>query len=307
MKNQLIECVPNYSEGRRQDVIEAIVEPFRRHSGCVLLDYRADMDHNRLVVSLVGQPEPIQDALIESALAAKDKIDLEQHQGGHPRIGAVDVIPFIPIRNMDMERCVEIARSFGRRFHKETGIPVYFYEEAAHRPERRGLEVIRKGQFEALKTEISKPERHPDVGEPKIHPSAGATVIGARKFLIAFNVNLGTSDLKVAREIARAVRSSSGGLCHVKGIGLALEDRGLTQVSMNIVDYEKNALYRVVELIRMEAKKWGVPIVETEVYGMVTARALLDSLAYYMQLAGFERKQVIELALLDMQGKDEGK
>ena len=307
MATQLIECVPNYSEGRRQDVIEAIVEPFRRHPGCVLLDYRADKDHNRLVVSLVGQPAPIQDALIESALAAKDKIDLEQHQGGHPRIGAVDVIPFIPIRNMDMEGCVEIARSFGRRFHKETGIPVYFYEEAALRPERRGLEVIRKGQFEALKTEISKPERHPDVGEPKIHPSAGATVIGARKFLIAFNVNLGTSDLKVAKEIAKAVRSSSGGLCHVKGIGLALEDRGLTQVSMNIVDYEKNALYRVVELIRMEAKRWGVPLKETEVYGMVPAAALLDSLAYYMQLAGFERKQVIELALLDMQGKDEEK
>jgi glutamate formiminotransferase len=307
MATQLIECVPNYSEGRRQDVIEAVVEPFRRHPGCVLLDYRADKDHNRLVVSLVGQPAPIQDALIESALAAKDKIDLERHQGGHPRIGAVDVIPFIPIRNMDMEGCVEIARSFGRRFHKETGIPIYFYEEAALRPERRGLEVIRKGQFEALKTEISKSERHPDVGEPKIHPSAGATVVGARKFLIAFNVNLGTSDLKVAKEIAKAVRSSSGGLCHVKGIGLALEDRGLTQVSMNIVDYEKNALYRVVELIRMEAKRWGVPLKETEVYGMVPAAALLDSLAYYMQLAGFERKQVIELALLDMQGKDEEK
>jgi glutamate formiminotransferase / 5-formyltetrahydrofolate cyclo-ligase len=307
MATQLIECVPNYSEGRRQDVIEAVVEPFRRHPGCVLLDYRADKDHNRLVVSLVGQPAPIQDALIESALAAKDKIDLERHQGGHPRIGAVDVIPFIPIRNMDMEGCVEIARSFGRRFHKETGIPVYFYEEAALRPERRGLEVIRRGQFEALKTEISKPERHPDVGEPKIHPSAGATVIGARKFLIAFNVNLGTSDLKVAKEIAKAVRSSSGGLCHVKGIGLALKDRGLTQVSMNIVDYEKNALYRVVELIRVEARRWGVALKETEVYGMVPAAALLDSLAYYMQLAGFERKQVIELALLDMQGKDEEK
>jgi glutamate formiminotransferase / 5-formyltetrahydrofolate cyclo-ligase len=307
MATQLIECVPNYSEGRRQDVIEAVVEPFRRHPGCVLLDYRADKDHNRLVVSLVGQPAPIQDALIESALAAKDKIDLERHQGGHPRIGAVDVIPFIPIQNMDMEGCVEIARSFGRRFHKETGIPVYFYEEAALRPERRGLEVIRRGQFEALKTEISKPERHPDVGEPKIHQSAGATVIGARKFLIAFNVNLGTSDLKVAKEIAKAVRSSSGGLCHVKGIGLALKDRGLTQVSMNIVDYEKNALYRVVELIRVEARRWGVALKETEVYGMVPAAALLDSLAYYMQLAGFERKQVIELALLFMQGKDEEK
>jgi glutamate formiminotransferase len=304
MKSQLIECVPNYSEGRRPKVIDAIVEPFRHRSGCILLDYRADQDHNRLVVSLVGQPEPIQAALIESARVAIEHIDLEKHRGGHPRIGAVDVIPFIPIQNIDMQACVKIAREFGQRFHKETGVPVYFYEEAALKPERRNLEVIRKGQFEALKTEITRPERHPDVGEAKVHPKAGATVIGARKFLIAFNVNLGTSDLKVAREIAKAVRSSSGGLCHVKGIGLALEERGITQVSMNIVDYEKNALYRVVEMIRMEAKRWGVPVVETEVYGMIPAAALLDSAAYYMQLAGFERKQVIELALLDMPGKD---
>ena len=307
MQNQLIECVPNYSEGRRPEVIEAIVEPFRHRAGCILLDYRADQDHNRLVVSLVGQPEPIQTALIESSRLAVQHVDLEKHQGGHPRIGAVDVIPFIPIQNIDMEACVKIAREFGKRFHKETGVPVYFYEEAALIPERRNLEVIRKGQFEALKTEIARPERHPDVGEPKVHPRAGATVIGARKFLIAFNVNLGTSDLKVAKEIAKAVRSSSGGLCHVKGIGLALEERGITQVSMNIVDYEKNALYRVVEMIRMEAKRWGVPLVETEVYGMIPAAALLDSVAYYMQLAGFERKQVIELALLDMQGKDKEK
>lgn len=305
MQNQLIECVPNYSEGRRPEVIEAIVAPFRRTAGCVLLDYRADQDHNRLVVSLVGQPEPIQNALMESARAALEHIDLEKHQGGHPRIGAVDVIPFIPIQKIDMKGCVEIAREFGRRFHKETGVPVYYYEEAALRAERRNLEAIRKGQFEILKTEITLPERHPDVGEPKVHPKAGATAVGARKFLIAFNVNLGTTDLKIAKEIAKAVRSSSGGLCHVKGIGLALEGRGLTQVSMNIVDYEKNSLYRVVEMIRMEAKRWGVPIAETEVYGMIPAAALLDSAAYYMQLAGFEQRQVLELALLDHLSKEE--
>jgi glutamate formiminotransferase len=304
MQTPLIECVPNYSEGRRPEVMEAIVEPFRRKPGCALLDYRADKDHNRLVVSLVGQPEPIQDALMESARAALQSIDLEEHRGGHPRIGAIDVIPFIPIQNIDMKTCVEIARGFGRRFHKETGVPVYFYEEAALRPERKNLEVIRKGQFETLKTEITRPERHPDVGEPKVHPKAGATVIGARKFLIAFNVNLGTKDLNVAKQIARAVRSSSGGLSHVKAIGLALEERELTQVSMNIVDYEKNSLYRVVEMIRMEAGRWGVPVVETEVYGLVPAAALLDSAAYYMQLAGFEPKQVLELALLDHLSKD---
>jgi glutamate formiminotransferase len=300
MPKPLIGCVPNYSEGRRPEVIEEIVEPFRGRPGCILLDCRADKDHNRLVVSLAGEPGPIQDALIESSRAAISRIDLEQHRGGHPRIGAVDVVPFIPIQHIDMKTCVDLARQFGRRLYEETGVPVYFYEEAALRPERRGLEVVRKGQFETLKTEIAKPERYPDVGEPKLHPTAGATAVGARKFLIAFNVNLGTSDIKVAKEIAKAVRSSSGGLGHVKGIGLSLEKRRLTQVSVNIVDYEKNALYRVVELIRTEAKRWGVPIVETEVYGMIPAAALLDSAVYYMQLAGFERKQVIELALLDM-------
>ncbi|TNF76180.1 MAG: glutamate formimidoyltransferase [Bacteroidetes bacterium] len=305
MTSQLIECVPNFSEGRDQETIEAIVKPFRGRKGCGLLDYRADKDHNRLVVSLVGASGPIQDALIEASLVAIEKIDLERHKGGHPRIGAIDVIPFVPLQNIDMKDCVTLAHNFGQRFHAETGIPVYFYEEAALRAERRHLELIRKGQYEALKAEVTKPERHPDVGEPRLHPSAGATVIGARKFLIAFNVNLGTADLKVAQEIAKAVRASSGGLCHVKGIGLALEDRGITQVSMNIVDYEKNALYRVVELIRMEAKRWGVPLVETEVYGMVPAAALLESAAYYLQLAGFDLKQVVELSLLDLLGEEE--
>jgi glutamate formiminotransferase len=246
MTNALIECVPNFSEGRNHDTIEAIVKPFQEEKGCHLLDYRADKDHNRLVVSLVGQPDPIQKALLEASRIAIDRIDLEKHQGGHPRIGAIDVIPFIPLQNIEMNDCVELAHEFGRRFYDATGVPVYFYEDAALRPERRRLEVIRKGQYETLKVAVTDPERHPDIGESKLHPSAGATVIGARKFLIAFNVNLGTADLNVAREIAKAVRSSSGGLCHVKGIGLALEDRGLTQVSMNIVDYEKNALYRVV-------------------------------------------------------------
>ncbi len=181
---------------------------------------------------------------------------------------------------------------------------MYYYEEAVLRAERRNLEAIRKGQFEILKTEITLPERHPDVGKPKVHPKAKATVVGARKFLIAFNLNLGTTDLRIAKEIAKAVRSSRGGLCHVKGIGLALEGRGLTQVSMNIVGYEKNALYRIVEMICTEAKPWRVPIVETELYGMIFAAALLHSAAYYMQLAGFEQKQVLELTLLDHLSKE---
>ena len=302
---KILECVPNFSEGRRPDVIEAIVKPFRERKGCALLDYRADKDHNRLVVSLVGAPDPIQEALLEASKVAISHIDMERHQGGHPRVGAVDVIPFVPLRNITMEECVELARRFGRRYHEDTGVPVYFYEEAALRPERKRLEVIRKGQYEALKAEITDLERHPDIGEPKLHPSAGATVIGARKFLVAFNVNLGTDDVKVAEEIAKAVRASSGGLCHVKGIGLALESRGLIQVSMNIVDFERNGLYRVLELIRMEARKWGVPVVESEVYGMIPVAALLDSASYYMQMAGFDPNQVIELRLLQMLQDDQ--
>ena len=305
MARQLIECVPNFSEGRRSDVVEAIVEPFRRKKRCVLLDYRADEDHNRLVVSVVGEPEPIQEVLLEAARVAIDHIDLEQHQGGHPRVGAVDVVPFVPLRNTTMESCVEIAHSFGHRYYKETGVPVYFYEEAALMPERKQLEVIRKGQYESLKNEVTRPERHPDLGQPKLHPSAGATVVGARKFLVAFNVNLGSSDIRVAQQIAKAVKASNGGFSHVKSIGLSLEERGLVQVSMNIVDYEKNALYRILELIRTEAKRREVEIIETEVYGMIPAAALLDSVSYYMQIADFDPNQVIELRLLELLGDGE--
>jgi len=302
MTKQLIECVPNFSEGRRDEVIEAIVEPFRNRKGCALFDYRADKDHNRLVVSLGGQPDSVQKAILEAAQIAISSIDLAQHQGSHPRIGAVDVIPFVPLQNITMEECVDLAHKFGQRYYKETGVPVYFYEEAALKPERKNLEVIRKGQYEVLKREVVNPERYPDVGEPSLHPSAGATVIGARKFLIAFNVNLGTDDVNIAREIAKVVRSSSGGLRHVKCIGLPLEERGLAQVSANIVDYEKNALYRVLEIIRIEAKRWNVPVKETEIYGMIPAKAILDSMSYYMQVSGFNPSQVIELRLLQMLG-----
>ena len=284
MAKRLITCIPNYSEGRRSEVIEEIVEPFRRTRGCWLLDYRADADHNRLVVSLVGEFAPIQEALLASAKVAIAKIDLQHHQGGHPRVGAVDVIPFVPLKNVTMDHCVELAHTFGHTYHRETGVPVYFYEEAALRPERKRLEVIRRGQYEALRSEITQPERHPDVGEAQLHPTAGATVIGARKFLVAFNVNLATSDIEIAKEIARTVKAPSSGFAHVKAIGLPLKERGLVQV------------------IRMEAKKWGIAVVETEVYGMIPAAALLDSASSYMQIADFDPNQVMELRLLEILG-----
>ncbi|AER66110.1 glutamate formiminotransferase [Thermovirga lienii DSM 17291] len=305
MAKQLIECVPNFSEGRRKDVIEAIVEPFKKQKGCYLFDYRADEDHNRLVVSLAGEPQPICDAVLEASRIAMQHIDMNTHQGAHPRIGAIDVIPFTPISNITMEECVELARKFGERYYNELKIPVYYYEEAALRPERTRLEVIRKGQYEALKEEVTNPERHPDVGEPKLHPTAGATVIGARKFLIAFNVNLNTTDVNIAKTIAKRVRASGGGFTAVKGIGLALEEKGLVQVSMNIVDYDKTAIYRVLEFIRMEAARWGVTINGTEVYGMIPAAALIQSAEYYLQIDDFDPSQVLELKLLELMREED--
>ena len=208
------------------------------------------------------------------------------------------MIPFTPVSNIAMDECIELSHSFGERFFKELGVPVYFYEDSAKRPERKRLEVIRKGQYEALKTESVNPDRNPDIGGPALHPTAGATVVGARRFLVAFNVNLNTADEEIAKSIANCVRASSGGFCHVKGMGVALHERGMAQVSMNIVDFEKNAIYRVLELIRLEARRWGVEVVETEIYGMIPALAMLESAAYYMQVKDFDPMQVLELKLL---------
>jgi glutamate formiminotransferase len=280
--------------------MEAIVASFRDRTGVSLLDHRADADHNRLVVTLVGEPKPLTEALLESAKTAIGFIDLRVHSGAHPRIGAVDVIPFVPVRGITMEDCIRLARDFGLRYFQETGVPVYFYEEAALRPERKRLEVVRKGQFEGLVKEIGHPGRAPDIGAPAVHPSAGATAVGARRFLVAFNVNLGTADREIAKSIARAVRASGGGLAHVKAVGVALKERGIVQVSINVTNHEKNPLYRVLELVRMEARSRGVAIVETELYGLAPAAALLDSAAYYLQLAGFTGAQVLELRMLDM-------
>ena len=301
MAKTLVECVPNFSEGRRSDVIEAIVAPFKNMPGVYLFDYRADEDHNRLVVSLVGHPEELQSALIGACLIAQKHIDMNVHKGAHPPIGAIDVIPFTPVSGIDMHGCVELAHAFGERYFTETGIPVYFYEDAAKNSERSKLEMIRKGQYEVLKDEArNKPERYPDLGGPGLHPTSGASVIGARKFLVAFNINLGTNDVNVAKEIAKFLRASSGGLCHVKGMGLALKEKGIVQVSMNLVDHEKNSIYRVLEMARMEAKRWGVSVLETEIYGMVPATAMLDSASYYLQSNGFDPGQVLELKLLQM-------
>lgn len=306
MSGKLIECVPNFSEGRRQDVIEAIVKPFKETKGCYLFDYRADEDHNRLVVSLVGEPEAICNALLVASQVAVEKIDLNTHQGAHPRMGAIDVIPFTPIKNITMEECVELSHSFAKRFNEILGVPVFFYEEASVRPDRTRLEQVRKGQYEALKELVkTDPYRQADVGtKDALHPTAGGTVIGARKFLVAYNVNLNTTNLEIAQTIGKRVRASGGGFAFVKGMGVDLAEKGMIQVSMNIVDYEKTAVYRVLEFIRMEAARWGVTINGTEVYGMIPAGALLDSAAYYMQIDDFQNEQVLELKLLELMQQD---
>jgi len=302
LPKKLVECVPNYSEGRRGEIIEKIADCFRGRKGVWLLDVSSDKDHNRTVITAVGEPSELFNAVFESVRVASELINMEEHRGEHPRIGATDVIPFVPLRGVTMEECVTLARELGKKIADELGIPVYLYEEAALRPERRKLEVIRKGQYEGLKEEISKPERHPDYGPPKLHPTAGATVVGARKPLIAFNINLGTTDIDIAKKIAQFVRASSGGLAYVKAIGVDLKDKGLVQVSMNLTDYTKNSIYRVFELVKMEAERWGVPIVESEIIGLLPAEALFDSISYYLKLHNFDpSKQVIEMRLLELE------
>ena len=288
MSRHLFECVPNYSEGRRPEVIERIVAPFRSRPGLSLLDHRADRDHNRLVVSLVGEADPLQDSLLDSARAAIADIDLRAHRGAHPRIGAVDVIPFVPLREADMQDAVTLARTFAARFARETSVPVYLYEEAAFRPERRRLEVVRKGQFEGLQKDITRADRAPDFGEPKVHPSAGATAIGARPFLIAFNINLDCADLGLARRIARDIRESGGGLPHVKAVGVPLADRGLVQVSINLTDYRVTSMGQVLARVRSEAALWGARVLETEIYGLVPAAALDQDSLCDLQVTGFD-------------------
>ncbi len=307
MAGNWIECVPNFSEGRRLEVIEEILVPFRSTPGCFLMDQRPDKDHNRLVVSLIGEPQALCRALLDAARVAVERIDLNQHTGAHPRMGAVDVIPFVPLAGTSMETCIQLARDFGRLLHQETGVPIYFYEEAALKPERKPLEAVRKGQFEGLREEISLPERHPDVGPPRLHPTAGATAVGARKFLIALNVNLRSRDLAMAQRIARAVRASSGGLAYVKAMGVDLAEKGMVQVSMNLVDFEKNPLYRAVEMVRSEARRWGVEVAGCEIQGLVPASALLESAAYYLQLHELEPSKVIEIALLGLLAKEKEK
>ncbi|MBO9369327.1 MAG: glutamate formimidoyltransferase [Chloroflexi bacterium] len=295
---RLVECIPNFSEARRPEVIDEIVAAITSVPGIHLLDRSSDLDHNRTVITFVGPPQEVEEAAFRAIRTAAQRIDLNQHRGEHPRIGATDVCPFVPLEGVSMEECVAMARRLGERVGRELGIPVYLYEYAATRPDRVNLENIRRGQYEGLKEEIAtNPERFPDFGPAQLGP-AGATVIGARDPLIAFNVYLTTDDVEIARRIASAIRHSSGGLRYVKALGLLVEGRA--QVSMNLTNYLKTPLARVVEMIRREAARYGVAIHHSELIGLIPQRALIDAAVWYLQLDAFQPDQVLENRLYSL-------
>ncbi len=296
---KILESVPNYSVGKDEETIERIVEPFEKNEAVKLLDYSADPAHNRLVVTNVGSPDGLFQATLESMGVAVDRIDMNEHQGEHPRMGATDVVPFTPVRNVTMTEAIELAKRLAEEAGEKYEIPIYLYEEAATRPERKNLAEIRRGEFEGFPEKITRGNWKPDFGPDKVHPTAGVTAVGARKPLVAFNVNLDTDDLSVAREIARAVRHSSGGLRYCKAMGVDLEEEEAVQVSMNMTDYTRTSLQQTFELIRIEAERHGTGIKESEIVGLVPVEALLNVAEHYLKLDNFSGDQVIENRLLE--------
>jgi glutamate formiminotransferase len=304
---QLVECVPNFSEGRDAAKMDAIVQTIVSVPEVVLLDRESDADHNRSVLTFVGPPAAVADAAFRAVEKAALLIDLTRHQGVHPRIGAVDVLPFIPIEGVTLEDCVKLAERVGGEIWNRLKIPVYFYEAAARRPGRVNLENIRRGQFEALLREMGTvPERHPDVGDPACHPTAGAIVVGARKFLIAYNINLGTADVGIAKKIAKTIRFSSGGFRYVKSMGVALASRNLAQVSMNLTDFEQTPMHLVFEAVRREAERYGVPVVGSEIVGLIPRKALEMSAEYFLRYENFRPELVLENRIADAMASRSG-
>lgn len=297
--NKIVECVPNFSEGRDLEKVEKIVNAFRAKEGVKLLDYSTDKDHNRMVVTVVGEPDALKKAVIEAIGIAVQVIDLNHHKGQHPRMGAVDVVPFIPIRNVSMEEAVNLSKEVGQEVAERYGLPVFLYEKAASAPHRENLATIRKGEFEGLKEKMTLPEWKPDFGPGQPHPTAGGVVIGARMPLVAYNVNLNTNKLEIADAIAKKVRFLGGGLRFCKAMGVELTERGIVQVSMNLTDFTKTAIYRAHELVRIEANRYGVSVVGAEIIGLVPMDALIDTAAYYLGLEDFSTKQVLETHLME--------
>lgn len=297
--NKIMECVPNFSEGRDLQKIDKIVAPFRGKPGVKLLDYSNDEDHNRLVVTVVGEPEPLRDAVLEAIGVAVQLIDLNHHTGQHPRMGAVDVVPFIPIKNVTMDEAIALSKEVGAEVAKRYNLPVFLYEKSASAPHRENLAAVRKGEFEGMAEKIKQPEWHPDFGDAQRHPTAGTVAIGARMPLVAYNVNLNTPSLEIAHDIAKKVRFIGGGLRYCKAMGVELKDRGITQVSINMTDFTRTALYRAFELVRIEARRYGVSIVGSEIIGLVPMEALIDTASYYLGLENFSMEQVLEARIME--------
>lgn len=297
--NKIIECVPNFSEGSDKQIVEKIADAFSAKDNVKLLDYSSDADHNRSVITVAGEPEALKEAVIEAVGIAVELINLTKHSGQHPRMGAVDVIPFIPIKNVTMDEAITLSKEVGDAIGEKYNLPVFLYEKSATQQHRENLANVRKGEFEGLKEKMLSPEWKPDFGPLQPHPTAGAVAVGARMPLVAYNVNLNTSDLEIATAIAKKVRHIGGGLRFCKAMGVELEDKGITQVSMNLTDYTKTSIYRAHEMVRMEAKRYGVTVAGGEVIGLVPLEALVDSVAYYLGLDNFSIKQVLEIKLME--------
>lgn len=294
---KLIECVPNFSEGRRPEIVQKIAGAIASVPGIRILDQSSDASHNRSVITFVGEPAAVKEAALRAAEEAAKLIDMERHTGEHPRIGATDVIPLIPISGVSMEDCVSLARELGREIGEKLGIPVFLYEEAALKAGRRNLAAVRRGEYEGLRAAMSDPGRQPDFGPPHLHPTAGATAVGARPPLIAYNINLRSSDVGIARKIAASIRGSSGGYPSIKALGVLIEETGLAQVTVNVCDYRLVSLARVFETVKSEASRYGVAVAGSEIVGLLPMEALLDAAAFYLRLQDFHPGQVLEKKL----------
>ena len=296
---KIIESIPNISEGRNQEVIEACVDEIRNTPGCTLLDYSSDETHNRSVITYMGSPEAVEEASVKLAKKAVELIDLTKHEGGHPRMGCVDVMPFVPLKDVTVEECVELSKRVGKRVAEEADLPVFLYEDSATAKYRQNLAKIRKGQFEGMAEKVKEEKWCPDFGGARIHPTGGVVAVGARPPLIAFNINLATDNVEIAKNIANIIREVKGGFKCVKAMGLLLEERNVAQVSINMTNYSITPLHRVLELVRREAARYGVNVIGTEVIGLAPMRAFLDAAEYYLQIEDFDPdNQVIENHLL---------
>lgn len=295
---KIVECVPNFSEGRDQEKIERIVAPLKGREGVRLVNYEGDKDYNRLVVTVLGEPQAVKEAVLDAIGVATELIDLNVHEGEHSRMGATDVVPFIPIRNITMEEAVELSKETAEAINERYSIPVFLYENSATSPDRVNLACIRKGQFEGMPEKLLQPEWEPDYGERKIHPTAGVTAVCARFSLIAYNIDLDTDNIDIANKIARAIRQSGGGFQYIKAGGVELKEKGIVQVTMNITDYRKNPIYRIFETVKMEAARYGVSVIGSEIVGLAPLAALTESLEYYIGLHDFNEEKIIEHWLL---------